>query len=61
VPLDDDPGVSLDAAVYEDYGDKLMRRAPSYARDLYRRAASAQRAFAGRLDQAERIEGNAQD
>lgn len=70
VPLDDDPGVSLDAAVYEDYGDKLMRRAPAYARDLYRRAASAQRAFAGhapslrdraaRLDQAERIEGKAQ-
>ncbi|MGH3211504.1 MAG: hypothetical protein ACRDNO_27485 [Trebonia sp.] len=70
VPVDDDPAVSLDAAVYEDYGDKLMRRAPSAARDLYRRAAKAQHAFAGhapslrdrsdRLAQAERIEGKAQ-
>jgi hypothetical protein len=70
VPLEDDPAVSLDAAVYEDYGDKLMRRAPSAARDLYRRAAKAQHAFAGhaaslrdrsaRLAEAERIEGKAQ-
>ena len=70
VPVDDDPGVSLDAAVYEDYGDKLMRRAPNAARHLYQRAATAQRAFAGhapslrdrsaRLAQAERIEGKAQ-
>jgi hypothetical protein len=70
VPLDDDPSVCLDAAVYEDYGDKLMRRAPSAARDLYRRAASAQRAFAGyapspaegaaRMAEADRIDGKAQ-
>ena len=70
VPLDDDPDVSLDAAVYEDYGDKLMRRAPSAARGLYQRAAKAQHDFAGhapslrdrsaRLSQAERIEEKAQ-
>jgi hypothetical protein len=69
VPLDEDPDVCLDAAVYEDYGDKLARRAPNAARDLYRRAAGAQRAFAGhaaspsesadRLAQADRIEGKA--
>ncbi len=69
VPLDDEPSVCLDAAVYEDYGDKLIRRAPSAARDRYRRAASAQRAFAGlaaspgesaaRLAQADRIDAKA--
>ena len=68
---DDDADVSLAAAVLEDYGDKLIRRNRSAARGAYRRAASAQRAFAActasadegaaRMAQADRIDGKAQD
>jgi hypothetical protein len=67
---DDDAEISLAAAVLEDYGDKLIRRNRSAARDAYRRAASAQRAFAARaasgdegtarMAQADRIDGKAQ-
>jgi hypothetical protein len=66
---DDDAGTSLEAAVLEDYGDKLLRRNRSAARGAYRRAASAQRAFAARtlsadegaarMARADRIAGKA--
>ena len=56
-------------AVFEDYGDKIIRTARSAARDAYRCAARAQRAFTGyapspgagaaRLGQADRIDGKA--
>jgi len=66
---DGDPGTSLEAAVLEEYGDKLIRRNRSAAADTYRRAAAAQRAFAARavsadegaarMAQADRIDGKA--
>jgi hypothetical protein len=66
---DGDPGTSLEAAVLEEYGDKLIRRNRSAAGDAYRRAAAAQRSFAaraasadesaGRMAQADRIDGKA--
>jgi hypothetical protein len=67
--VDDEPHTGLAAGVYEDVGDKLIRGARSSARDAYRRAANAQRAFAGyarsehesaaRVAEADRIEGKA--
>jgi hypothetical protein len=67
---DGDADTGLEAAVLEDYGDKLVRRRPSLARSAYRRAAVAQRAFAGhassasegaaRMARAVRIDGKAQ-
>jgi hypothetical protein len=69
VAADADPGTALEAAVFEDYGDKVDRSARPAARDAYRRAARAQRAFAAyaalpaenaaRLARAERIDGKA--
>jgi hypothetical protein len=66
---DDEPNIALDAAVFEDLGDRLARTARANARAAYRRAADAQRAFAGlapspdaaaaRLAQADRIDGKA--
>jgi hypothetical protein len=66
---DDEPHLGLDAAVFEDLGDKLGRGARDSARAAYRRAAQAQRAFAAhtplpeeaaaRLAVAERIDGKA--
>jgi hypothetical protein len=66
---DGEARTGLEAAVFEDLGDKLARRARSRAREAYRRAASAQRAFAGyaaspgeaagRMAEAERIDGKA--
>ncbi len=66
---DGDAHTGLEAAVFEDLGDKLARRARARARDAYRRAASAQRAFAGhapspeeaaqRMAGADRIDGKA--
>ena len=44
---DGQPHTGLDAAVYEDVGDKLSGRSRDQARDAYQRAAAAQRAFAG--------------
>jgi hypothetical protein len=71
VAADSDADTALEAAVFEDYGDKIIRTARSAARDAYRRAARAQRAFAGyapspgegaaRLGQADRIDGKARD
>jgi hypothetical protein len=59
------------AAVFEDFGDKIFRTARANAREAYRRAASAQRAFAGhapsppesaaRLAEANRIDGKVQN
>jgi hypothetical protein len=70
IAADGDADTSLEAAVFEDYGDKIMRTARSAAWDAYRRAAQAQRAFAGhasspgegaaRMAQAARIDGKAQ-
>lgn len=67
---DGDADTGLQAAVLEDYGDKLIRRNRSAARGAYRRAATAQRAFAGyassasqgaaRMAEANRIDGKAQ-
>jgi hypothetical protein len=69
---DGEPHVALTAAVFEDVGDKLIpnRKSRDNARDAYRRAATAQRAFAGytrspqeaaaRLAEASRIEAKAQ-
>jgi hypothetical protein len=61
---------SLVAAVFEDIGDKRLSAARASAVDAYRRAASAQRAFAGyapspaegaaRMAEADRIDGKAQ-
>jgi len=66
---DGEPHTGLVAGVFEDVGDKLIRSARSSARDAYRRAANAQRAFAGyarsereiaaRMAEADRIEGKA--
>jgi hypothetical protein len=65
-----EPHIALTAAVFEDVGDKLIRRNRDNARDAYRRAAIAQRAFAdcarspdqaaARLAEASRIEGKAE-
>jgi hypothetical protein len=67
---DGEEHTSLVAAVFEDFGDKIFRTARANAREAYRRAASAQRAFAGyapsppenaaRLAEATRIDGKAQ-
>lgn len=67
---DNEPDTSLQAAVFEDLGDKLTRSGRSNARDAYRRAAGLQRAFAGyaatpdeaaaRVAEAVRIEGKLQ-
>lgn len=67
---DGEPHIALVAAVFEDVGDKLIHTNRDNARDAYRRAAIAQRAFAGytrspdqaaiRLAEASRIEGKAQ-
>jgi hypothetical protein len=67
---DNEPHTSLEAAVFEDLGDKLARSARSSARDAYQRAAGAQRTFAGyattpdeaaaRAAEAARIEGKLQ-
>jgi hypothetical protein len=67
---DGEPHIALAAAVYEDVGDKFTRSSRASARDAYRRAAGAQRAFAGyartsgeaatRLAELSRIEGKAQ-
>jgi hypothetical protein len=61
----------LTAAVFEDIGDKMFRTARASARDAYRRAVSAQRAFAGyapsqgeaagRTAEADRIDGKARN
>lgn len=69
VPTDDEPGTSLDAAILEEYGDRISRSARSAARAVYQRAAGVQRAFAGqassdaeqaaRTSVADRIEGRA--
>jgi hypothetical protein len=66
---DGQPNIGLDAAVYEDVGDKLSARSRVQARDAYQRAAAAQRAFAGyagspsdgeaRTAEAVRIDGKA--
>lgn len=63
------PHAGLDAAVYEDFGDKIARKARARARQAYRLAASAQQAFAGhaaapdeaaaRMAEAQRIEAKA--
>ena len=67
---DGEEHTSLVAAVFEDFGDKIFRTARANAREAYRRAASAQRAFAGyapsppenaaRLAEAARIDGKVQ-
>ena len=69
-PADGEAHTALEAAVFEDFGDKISRTSRSNARDAYRRAADAQRAFAGlapseteasaRLAKADRIDGKAQ-
>jgi hypothetical protein len=66
-PADGQPSTGLDAAVYEDVGDKLARGSRSRARDAYGQAAAAQRAFAAyaaapadvraRMAEAARIDG----
>jgi hypothetical protein len=68
---DGEAHTSLEAAVFEDIGDKIARRARANAREAYRRAVTAQRAFAGcapspaeaaaRMDEAGRIEGKARN
>lgn len=67
---DDEPHVALTAAVFEDVGDRLIRSRRANGREAYRRAAAAQRVFAGyarsagesaaRMAEADRIEGKAQ-
>jgi hypothetical protein len=67
---DGEPNTALEAAVYEDIGDKLMGGSSANARDAYRRAAAAQRNFAAfarsagdyaaRAAEAERIEAKTQ-
>jgi hypothetical protein len=64
-----DAHTGLDAAVYEDFGDKIARKARARARQAYRLAASAQQAFAGhaaapdeaaaRMAEAQRIDWKA--
>jgi hypothetical protein len=66
---DGEEHTGLVAAVFEDFGDKIFRTARANAREAYRRAASAQRDFAGyapsprenaaRLAEASRIDGKA--
>jgi hypothetical protein len=66
VASDGEPGTALEAAVYEDIGDKLIRTSTANARDAYQRAVAAQRVFTGyarspdegaaRMAQASRIE-----
>lgn len=66
---DGEPHTALEAAVFEDIADKIMRTARSSARDAYRHAADAQRAFAARAPSpgeaaarmagADRIDGKA--
>jgi len=43
---DGEPNTALEAAVFEDIGDKLLRGSRANARAAYRQAAAAQRAFA---------------
>lgn len=67
---DGEAHTGLVAAVFEDFGDKISRTARSRAAEAYRRAAGAQRAFAGyapspgesaaRMAEADRIDGKAQ-
>jgi hypothetical protein len=67
VAADGEPRTSLEAAVFEDLGDKFIRSSRDNARDAFRRAAGLQRAFAaaaatpdeaaGRVAEAVRIEG----
>jgi hypothetical protein len=67
---DGEPHTGLEAAVFEDLGDKLIRSSRASASAAYRRAAAGQRAFAGfarspdegaaRMAEASRIEGKAQ-
>ena len=67
VPAEGQPATGLDAAVYEDVGDRLARSNRGRARDAYGRAAAAQRAFAAcatspadaqaRMAEAVRLEG----
>jgi hypothetical protein len=69
-PSTGEPQTALAAAVYEDVGDNLIGSSRSNARDAYRRAAIAQRAFAAcarsqdesaaRLAEANRIDAKAQ-
>jgi hypothetical protein len=64
---DNEPHTSLEAAVFEDLGDKFTRSSRDNARDAFRRAATLQRSFAGyaqspdeaaaRVAEAVRIEG----
>ncbi|HEY0935881.1 MAG TPA: hypothetical protein VGD91_19345 [Trebonia sp.] len=66
---DGEPRTALEAAVFEDIGDKFAGRARANARDAYQRAAAAQGAFAARAaspgegaerrDEADRIDGKA--
>ena len=68
---DGEARTGLDAAVLEDFGDKIARKARANAREAYRRAVAAQRAFAGcaaspaeagaRMAEAGRIEGKARN
>lgn len=67
---DGEAATALEAAVFEDFGDKIAGKARANGRAAYRRAATAQRAFAAaavteserarRLAEAERIDGKAQ-
>jgi hypothetical protein len=69
-PSAGEPQTALAAAVYEDVGDNLIGSSRSNARDAYRRAAAAQRAFAAcarsqdesaaRLAEASRIDAKTQ-
>ncbi len=66
VAADNEPSTALEAAVYEDIGDKLIRASTARAREAYQSAVQAQRVFAGhartpgeaadRLAGADRIE-----
>jgi hypothetical protein len=67
VAADNEPHTSLEAAVFEDIGDKFARSSRGSARGAYGQAATVQRAFAGyaaapgegaaRVAEAARIEG----
>jgi hypothetical protein len=50
---DEEADTSLVAAVLEDCGDRVLRRNRASARGAYRRAAAAQRAFAGHASSAD--------
>ena len=66
---DNEPSTALEAAVYEDIGDKLARASTDRAREAYQSAVQAQRVFAGyarspdegaaRLAVADRIQAKA--